>query len=150
MRSTSTSITIDRATVLSDVADILFQARGRELSDYVERARLYDDLGFESIDFLEIDFLLEEQFGFGFPTDDLGEILNGCLTPEFGTHLTPEEAAYFADRFKESFFATLPADIRGTLTEIPAADLRKPIQDHITVKFIVDYVIGCLSVRHDT
>ncbi len=66
----------DRAEILEELRTIIVETRGVEEEEVVEKATLFEDLGLESIDFLEISFRMEESFGFPFPTDDLGNIMN--------------------------------------------------------------------------
>ena len=65
----------DRAEVLETLTEIIVETRGVDEDEVVETATLFDALGLESIDFLEISFRMEEDFGFPFPTDDLGALV---------------------------------------------------------------------------
>ena len=62
--------------IFGKVAEVLEEALGCDEDEITPTASLTADLGAESIDFLEISFRMEESFGFPFPTDDLGNIMN--------------------------------------------------------------------------
>ena len=65
----------DRAEILEKLTEIIVDTRGVDEEECTEAATLFNDLGLESIDFLEISFRMEEDFGFPFPTDDLGGLM---------------------------------------------------------------------------
>lgn len=71
--------TLTREEVLRKVKEILFRSLGVDEDEIKEEATLTGDLGAESIDFLEIVFLLEQGFeikipkGELFPLDGLGD-----------------------------------------------------------------------------
>jgi acyl carrier protein len=62
-------------TVLGQVRELLAEALGLNEADIVPDASLIDDLGAESIDFLDISYRLEQDFGCGLPTKEWGEFL---------------------------------------------------------------------------
>ena len=56
-------MSIPRAEIEEKVADVLDNALGADRDDIVPTATLTEDLGAESIDFLDIQFQLEKKIG---------------------------------------------------------------------------------------
>jgi acyl carrier protein len=107
----------DRAEVMDKVKDCLVDALGVDAEEVVEGATLTDDLGAESIDFLDIVFRLEKTFGIKIPRGDLFPdnllsspeyVQDGRLT-ENGMAMLKEKLPY-ADfsRLKDQNVADLP------------------------------------------
>jgi acyl carrier protein len=71
-------------TVESRVKGILAQALDRQAGDIHLHSSLVDDLGAESIDFMDIAFRLEDEFGIEIPDEELwrGGFGPGEMTPE--------------------------------------------------------------------
>ncbi len=126
---------MSREEVFGRVKGVLVEALGVDDDEVTESATLTNDLGAESIDFLDIVFRLEKDFGIKiprgelFPTDLLSNpeyVENGRMTPRGLEKL--QEAMPHADL---SAFAKDP-------------DVSK-MQDHFTVGTIVNYVQSKLA-----
>ena len=107
----------DKSEVMAKVADCLVEALGVDTDEVVEEATLTEDLGAESIDFLDIVFRLEKAFGIKIPRGDLFPdnllssteyVKDGQLT-EKGMEMLKEKLPY-ADfsRLKDGSVADLP------------------------------------------
>lgn len=121
--------------ILTKVTGILEDALGADPADVTPQARLMGDLGAESIDFLDIIFRLEKEFGLGkidrnelFPESifqgDPGLVKDGVITPEGLAEL----------RTKMPFAETSAVD---TFAKNPKLDA---IGDLFTVNLIVRFV----------
>ncbi len=135
-------------TVFSQVAGILHEVRGREIEDFVHDAKLFNELSFESIDLLELAFVLEEEFGFapGFPTDEFGVMMLDHMSPDRGQLLTETERELLASHFEEHFLSPFPMDLLGRFATEPSESLRQPTLDLFTVGFIANYVMQRLAL----
>ncbi len=133
-----------REDVLDKFVEIIVYTRGVESVWVVEGAKLFGDLHFESIDFLEISACMLEEFGFPYPTDDLGALMRNFdrsyLLPSIDRVLmTARSDLHF--RFDiEALDGRNPLDV---------VKLRQSIIDLITVGYLVDFVMTEL-VRRDS
>jgi acyl carrier protein len=67
-------------TVLGQVRELLAEALGLSEAEIAPEAALIDDLGAESIDFLDISYRLEQDFGCSLPTKEWGDFLRSQRT----------------------------------------------------------------------
>lgn len=128
-------------TIHAELRTILAETRGVEESECELEATLFTDLGLESIDFLEISFRFEESFGFPFPTDALGEILNSLDEDS-----TSEDALRALGVLHERFFMDVPEDLPG-VEPFNAQTLEDAVRDLFTVGPLVTFVERRLSER---
>ena len=63
--------TMSRDEIFEKVRDVLVEALSVDEEEVTPRAVIRDDLGAESIDFLDIQFRLEKQFGFKIPKGEM-------------------------------------------------------------------------------
>jgi acyl carrier protein len=73
---------MDVQTVHPKVSQVICEALGRDPEDLPLTARLIDDLGAESIDYLDIVFRLERLFGVKIPRGQIAKEARGDLTEE--------------------------------------------------------------------
>lgn len=99
------------ARVFPAVADTIADALARDLEEVSLESRLIEDLGAESIDFLDIVFRLEQHFAVQIPRGRIIEDARGALS---------EEEFEQDGRLTEAAVARL----RAYLTEIPAERFR--------------------------
>ena len=126
---------MDRAEILEELRTIIVETRGVDEDEVVETATLFEDLGLESIDFLEISFRMEESFGFPFPTDDLGEIMNSV-----GENSTTDDVTGALDKLENEFYMKFDrAQIAG-VDPFDADKLRDSVLQLFTVGALVDFV----------
>ena len=101
----------DVARVLPAVAETIADALAREVGEVSLDSRLIEDLGAESIDFLDIVFRLEQQFAVQIPRGKIVEDARGELS----------EAEFEQDgRLTDAALVRL----RAYLTEVPADRFR--------------------------
>lgn len=113
-----------RDEILEKVTGVLVEALGVDEDEVSPSASLTEDLGAESIDFLDIGFQLEQAFGF--------KIQQGELFPENVTQdpeyvhegmVTPKGLAALQERLPHIDFKTLEADPRiGRVAQIFTVD----------------------------
>jgi acyl carrier protein len=124
--------------ILARVTNVLVQSLGVEDDDITPSATLIEDLGAESIDFLDIVFRLEREFGIKIPRGEL------FIEPAFGT-----DANYVRDgRMTEEGLVALR-------TQMPYADLShlerdrrlSDVTDLFTVDLLLRYVTWKLEGR---
>ena len=125
----------DRAEILEELRTIIVETRGVEEDEVVETATLFEDLGLESIDFLEISFRMEESFGFPFPTDDLGNIMNSV-----GENSSTDDVNGALDALENDFHMKFDrAGIPG-VDPFDADKLRDAVLQLFTVGALVDFI----------
>ena len=122
---------LSREQIAVRVAQALVQALGVSPGDITPETSLVADLEAESIDFLDVVFRLEKEFGF--------EIARGELFPQellrdpalvAGGRLTPEGAAALRERFAFTDLSSLKA----------GASVDDLMNDLLTVRLIIDFV----------
>ncbi len=126
---------MDRAEILEELRTIIVETRGVDEEEVVETATLFEDLGLESIDFLEISFRMEESFGFPFPTDDLGEIMNSV-----GENSTTEDVTGALDKLENEFYMKFDRSQIAGVDPFDADKLRDSVLQLFTVGALVDFV----------
>ena len=119
-----------REEILEKVRLTLVDALGVDDDEVSEAAKLVDDLGAESIDFLDIVFRLEKNFGLKIP--------RGELFPES----LKEDASLVADgKVTPQGIALLRSTMPHFDADALAADPRvENIQSLLTVKMIVNFI----------
>jgi acyl carrier protein len=134
-----------REEVLGKVALIIVETRGVNLMDVVEKANCFDDLGLESIDFLEISFRFEDEeeaFGFPLPIDDMSRTFD--MT---GVDGTPEMLEAKLVMFEQLFHTLVDrSKIRG-ISPFDREMFIKSMLDVFTVGVLVDFVVFKLRQR---
>ncbi len=113
------------------VADALVQALGASRSDITPETSLAGDLEAESIDFLDIVFRLEKEFGIEVARGELfpQELLRDAAMVSSG-RLTVEGVAALKQRFAFTDLTALQ----------PGANVDDLMNDLLTVRLIIDFV----------
>ncbi len=130
---------ITREEIHKKVAETLVEALNVDEADVTSDARLTADLGAESIDYLDIVFRLEREFGIKIPRNELfpESIFQG--DPEF----------FQDDKVTPKGLAELEAKMPfADLTKFKLNPTRDGISDLFTVEAIVRYIEGKLMVPH--
>lgn len=125
----------DRAEILEKLTEIIVETRGVDEEECTETATLFDDLGLESIDFLEISFRMEEDFGFPFPTDDLGALLTSV-----GENSTTADVNKALDSLENDFHIKFDRSAVEGVDPFDADKLRNSVLQLFTVGALVDFV----------
>jgi acyl carrier protein len=126
---------MERGQIIEELRTIIVETRGVDEEEVTEKATLFEDLGLESIDFLEISFRMEESFGFPFPTDDLGEIMNSV-----GENSSTDDVTSALDKLEGDFHMKFERkDIAG-VDPFDADLLRDSVLALFTVGALVDFV----------
>ena len=123
--------TVSRDQIVERVAQALMQAIGASRSDITLETSLAGDLEAESIDFLDIVFRLEKEFGIEVARGELfpQELLRDETLVSNGT-LTAEGVAALRQRFAFTDLSALR----------PGASVDELMNDLLTVRLIVDFV----------
>ena len=124
-----------REEILETLRTIIVETRGVDESEVVPEANLFNDLGLESIDFLEISFRMEESFGFPFPTDQLGELLGGVSETS-----TREQIEEVLDKLKADFHIPVVKDEIEGLDPLNPVKIREQVLALFTVSALADFV----------
>ena len=122
----------DVARVLPAVAEIVADALGREVEEVALASRLIEDLGAESIDFLDIVFRLEQRFAVQIPRGQIVEDARGELS---------EEEFERDGRLTDAAIERL----RAYLTEVPA-DRFRPRMRTAEIPLLVTVATFCKRV----
>ena len=125
----------DRAEILEKLTEIIVETRGVDEEECTETATLFDDLGLESIDFLEISFRMEEDFGFPFPTDDLGALLTSV-----GENSTTADVNKALDSLETDFHIKFDRSGVEGVDPFDSEKLRGSVLKLFTVGALVDFV----------
>ncbi|HCP48431.1 MAG TPA: hypothetical protein DIU15_20510 [Deltaproteobacteria bacterium] len=125
----------ERAQILDELRTIIVETRGVEDDEVIEKATLFEDLGLESIDFLEISFRMEESFGFPFPTDDLGGIMNSVTE-----NSTTDDVTKALNALESDFHMKFDRDAIDGADPFDAEKLRDSVLQLFTVGALVDFV----------
>lgn len=125
----------DRNEILGELRTIIVETRGVDEEEVIEGATLFEDLGLESIDFLEISFRMEESFGFPFPTDDLGNIMNSV-----NENSTTEDVTTALDTLANDFHMKFDRAAIAGVDPFDADQLRDSVLKLFTVGALVDFV----------
>ncbi len=122
--------TLPRAEIFEKVKDALVDALSVEPSEITEQATLFNDLGAESIDFLDIMFRLEKAFNIKISQDEFtqNEIVSNPAYQE-NRKLNAAGLAALKSRIKDGDWATFEKD--------PSVD---KIQNIFTVGTIVSFI----------
>lgn len=133
---------LSREIIHARIRYILSETRGCDESACELEARLFEDLGLESIDLLEVSFQMEEGFGFPYPTDEVGAVFAF-------TRRGRDTAAFFCEvqrRVKESLYLDLPDNLPG-LDPFNETTFKEAVRDLLTVGHLVDFVEKTLDKR---
>ncbi len=125
-----------RDEILQQVQEILVEALGLDDDEVTAEATLMEDLGAESIDFLDIVFRLEKAFAIKIPREELFPAESLMNNPEFVSNGKLTETGLNELREK------LPHTDLAAFEEDP--DINK-LGDLFTVKAIVNYVEAKLN-----
>jgi acyl carrier protein len=125
----------DRADILSKLSNIIVETRGVDPEECKEGATLFEDLGLESIDFLEISFRMEEEFGFPFPTDDLGGLMSSVTE-----NSTTADVQKALDKLQNDFHIRFDRGAVAGVEPFDSQKLRGSVLKLFTVGALVDYV----------
>ena len=125
----------DRAEILAKLTEIIVETRGVDEDECKEGATLFDDLGLESIDFLEISFRMEEDFGFPFPTDDLGALLTSV-----GENSTTADVNKALDSLENDFHIKFDRSAVEGVSPFNADKLRGSVLKLFTIGALADFV----------
>ena len=125
----------DREEILEILRTIIVETRGVDESEVVPEANLFNDLGLESIDFLEISFRMEESFGFPFPTDQLGELLGGV-----SENSTREEIETVLGQLKTEFCIPVDLDTVEGLDPLDPTKIRDEVLALFNVASLADFI----------
>ena len=124
-----------RDEILEELRTIIVETRGVEDDEVTPGATLFDDLGLESIDFLEISFRMEESFGFPFPTDELGNIMGSV-----GENSTTEDVNNALDALTNDFHMNFDRNAVEGVDPFDATKLQASVLKLFTVGSLVDFV----------
>lgn len=124
-----------RDEILETLRTIIVETRGVDESEVVPEANLFNDLGLESIDFLEISFRMEESFGFPFPTDQLGELLGGV-----SENSTREQIEDVLGKLKTEFYIPIKMDELKGLDPLDPVQIRDQVLELFTVTTLADFI----------
>lgn len=127
---------VAREEVLEQVREVLVDALGVDEEEVVGSASLMGDLGAESIDFLDIVFRLEKQFGIKIPREELFPVETLMNNREFVSNgkLTAKGLAELKSKMPHTDLSEFQKD----------PDINK-LGDLFTVDSIINYVEGKLN-----
>ncbi len=127
---------VARDEVFEQVREVLVDALGVDEEEVVGGASLMGDLGAESIDFLDIVFRLEKQFGIKIPREELFPVESLMNNREFVNN----------GQLTEKGLAELKAKMPHTdLSQFEKNPDINKLGDLFTVDSIVNYVAGKLN-----
>lgn len=127
-----------RDEIFALVQSTLVDALGVDVDEVTDDATLTEDLGAESIDFLDIVFRLEKSFGIKIPRSELfpDEVVNN---PDY------VENGVFSELGFKQLKAAMP---HADFTEFEKSPSVDNVRSLFTVRTMVNYVEKKLSVQH--
>jgi acyl carrier protein len=157
---TNASLPAADAAALASVQALLAEVLGLSPAEVVPAAALIDDLGAESIDFLDISFRLEQQYGCALPTVEWAEFLrtNSSLPTVAdlaGPPGAPADAAgravqRLADGFERIFGVAFPPAAREELVTVAGVDAGSEQFRVATRRILTVDVLARFVARHRT
>lgn len=126
----------NRESVRAKIVEIIVETRGVDASKCIDTAMLFEDLGLESIDLIQISWEFEIAFGFPFPTDKMGMLLDhvdDCLNSNDLERLS----AFVHEQFHIDTFDTTQF-IVGDRVNVEA--LRNHVYSRFTVAALIHFV----------
>lgn len=129
-----------RPGILAEMVLIIMETRGVTEEEVVPTATLYEDLGLESIDFLELASRMQERWQVSFPTDDYGSLID-----DLSADSTPEDRARGLLTVREVFFIDFPDETPG-IEPFDANELYDQLERRLTVDMLVNWVATHLKV----
>lgn len=130
-------MSVSRDEIKSKVSTVLEEALGVDADDVTPAATLIDDLGAESIDFLDISFQLEKAFEDDCPPECPFKIEQGELFPE---NLLNDESLVVDGRITDKGMAMLKEKMPHVdFSEFEADRSVSKISSLFTVKTLVDF-----------
>ncbi|MCX5904911.1 MAG: acyl carrier protein [Proteobacteria bacterium] len=94
---------IDEKEILKKVQESIVEALGVDEEEVTPGAVLFDDLGAESLDLLDIVFRLEKIFGIKIPRGGIQQDLDGALTARGAEELKKRMPEVDGERIVEGF-----------------------------------------------
>jgi len=128
-----------RDEIQSTLARFVSETRGVEEDDCVPEATLFEALRLESIDFLEISIRIDEEWGFPYPTDDLGRAFN-----QINENSTSEDIMTALAILTDDFYIEVPDDLEG-VDPLDIRALDRSVRDLITFGSLVTFVEQTLT-----
>jgi len=127
---------ITKEEVFGQVREVLVDALGVDEEEVKEQSTLMGDLGAESIDFLDIVFRLEKQFGIKIPREELFPVETLMNNPEFVSNgkLTAKGLAELKAKMPHTDLSNFQAN----------PDINK-LGDLFTVNSVVNYIENKLN-----
>lgn len=138
----------DTQEIFEKTRAILADVLGVEKDEITPESTLIGDLGAESIDFLDISFRIEKEFGVKFPQEELGKVagvvrdarvetISGIIQKRYNVTLSLEEKESLAYLETEALFQKIREDLKLNIGP-------EVIQEAIPLvtKQVVDYLKG--------
>ncbi|UCD81075.1 MAG: hypothetical protein JSW26_06505 [Desulfobacterales bacterium] len=138
----------DREAVFQKTKEILMEVLDVDDDEVTPDSKLIDDLGAESIDFLDLSFKIEKEFGLKFPEREIAqlgsvvrdrrlEVIEDLLRQRFDVTLSEEDRQELADLDLSSVIEKLQSDYRIQIDPEDIAEGSK-----IVTRKIIEHLTG--------
>lgn len=137
----------DREIIFQKTKEIVMEVLDLDAEDVLPESKLIDDLGAESIDFLDLSFKIEKEFGIKLPEREITqlgntikdkriEVIGDLLKQQFDLTLSDEDRDAMADMELSSIIEKLNhsynVEIGADLIEKGSAMVTSKIMDHLS------------------
>ncbi len=114
-----------RETVFQKVKEIVMEVLDVEADEVAPDSTLIDDLGAESIDFLDLSFKIEKEFGVKFPEREIAQLASA---------VRDRRLVVIEDLLKQQFDVTLSEEDRQELAELDLSSVMEKLNSDYHIR----------------
>lgn len=121
----------DRETIFQKTREIVMEVLDLDAEDVSPESKLIDDLGAESIDFLDLSFKIEKEFGIKLPEREITQL---------GNTIKDKRIEVIGDLLKQQFDLTLTDEDRDELVDMELSGIIEKLNHTYNVEIGVDLI----------
>ncbi len=121
----------DRETIFQKTREIVMEVLDLDAEDVSPESKLIDDLGAESIDFLDLSFKIEKEFGIKLPEREITQL---------GNTIKDKRIEVIGDLLKQQFDLTLTDEDRDELADMELSGIIEKLNHTYNVEIGVDLI----------
>ncbi len=121
----------DRETIFQKTREIVMEVLDLDAEDVSPESKLIDDLGAESIDFLDLSFKIEKEFGIKLPEREITQL---------GYTIKDKRIEVIGDLLKQQFDLTLTDEDRDELVDMELSGIIEKLNHTYNVEIGVDLI----------
>ncbi len=121
----------DREIIFQKTREIVMEVLDLDAEDVSPESKLIDDLGAESIDFLDLSFKIEKEFGIKLPEREITQL---------GNTIKDKRIEVIGDLLKQQFDLTLTDEDRDELADMELSGIIEKLNHTYNVEIGVDLI----------